>query len=593
MGKLDKTKKAIGVDKIDEKDRKEMFEKFQSAGGKIIRDEEEPQPPTSKSKPSIKTRPSTKYQPKEGSTESSSKGSKFFSSGGDNSSSQSKPNELVDKELGNFLNRMIIKFKCWANKITPFGSSSLLPSFMSELNLEFRAAIMEFRLSANDILGNPEYSPKIAKALDKFSPLFVELIGRAGKVYDQAEITELMDDYNNMPENPVPIRKVQAQLYSIFKKLYYLYPFQSTYKKAIIAAYDTLQKLENKPAMIYATKKKNALAAVSTVFDRFFEKLYLAVIRNENKNIPMISLYMESILEIREDEKPGKRKAGEELPENAGGPAPKEANQEEEKKEEQKAESLDPDLERGLAMMKEISIEALRKKHDPRNELAEMPDADKCFLAYIYYKEFDYEYSIILTTKKINIQPTTINGNKIDHKAKLLGVFELSRGCADQFKIYLDIFKEYSKMKSSPGSNYIEYSKKLSQVETRRGQQSRTVRATIRDYMEKANASLQSLIEDMNGPKQIVANINDVLSFDSVESRKKLNKKTVKDGIYDAYCFSYALAYRLSEPKGDLYGGILELTPEQMQSIYGRAIVGESPLVHKTTNLEDENPLAQ
>lgn len=598
MGSLDKTKKAIGLDKIDEKNRKEMFEKFQSAGGKIVKEKEEAPPSNTKPKPSVKTRPATKFQEKGGSgSEKGSSGYGKYASSSADSIEQSKTySSLIDDELGNFLNRMIVKFKCWANKITPFGSSNLQPNFLSELNLEFRGAIMEFRLASNELLGNPEHSPKIAKALDKLSPIFVELIGRAGKVYEQSEIMELLDDYSNMPESSVPIRKIQRPLYSIFTKLYYLYPYQATYKKAISAAYDTLQRLENKPAMIYATKKKNTLSAVATIFDRFFEKLYLAVIRNENKNIPMISLYMENLLNIQEDEKPGKRKAGEDLPLNSGGsPAPE---VEEETPEEVKEEILDPDLERGIAMLKETSIEGLRKKHDPRNELIEIPDSDKCFLAYLYYKEFDYEYSIVLTTKRINIQPTSINGNKIDHKAKLLGVYELSRGCTDQFKIYMDICKEHNKVKSAPGVNYIEYSKKLSQLETRKGQQSRNARSAIKDYIEKANTAFQGLMEDMKGEKQIVANMDEVLSFDSVETRKKLNKKQVKDCIHDAYCFSYGLAYRLSEPNGDLYGGVLELSPEQMQVIYGRAIVTDSDSVSNlqkpgTTNYEDENPLAQ
>jgi hypothetical protein len=598
MGNLDKTKKAIGIDKIDDKNRKEMFEKFQSAGGKIIKEKEVP-PPSNKSKPSVKTRPSTKFQDKGDSRSSSEKGSSSsfggnYASGMSDSIQQSKAySSLMDDEMGNFLNRMIVKFKCWANKITPFGASHLVPQFMSELNLEFRGALMEFKLASNELLANPEFSPKIAKALDKLSPIFIELIGRAGKIYDQGEIMELLDDYNHIPENTVPIKKVRVPLYSIFTKLYYLYPYQSTYKKAIAAAYDTLQRLENKPAMIYATKKKNTMAAISTVFDRFFEKLYLAVIRNENKNIPMISLYMENLLNIEEEEKPGKRKIGEELPLNAGG-TPKEEEQAPAEEEEKVEEALDPELSKGLELLKESSIEGLRKKHDPRNELVELSDSDKCFLAYLYYKEFDYEYSIVLTTKRINIQPTSISGNKIDHKSKLLGIYEHSRGCMDQFKIYQDIYKEYIKVKNAPGANYIEYSKKLSQLETRRGQQSRNARSAIRDYIEKANTAFQALIDDMNGEKQIVANLDEVLSFDSVETKKKLNKKAVKDCIQEAYQYSYGLAYRLSEPNGDLYGGVLELTPEQMQIIYGRAIVSESSLDNSNPQnpAENENPLA-
>ena len=76
----------------------------------------------------------------------------------------------------------------------------------------------------------------------------------------------------------------------------------------MLTAYEVLQRLENKPAIIYATKKKKISSEISVVFDKMFEKLYYILIRNENKNIPMVSLYMENLLNILESEKPGKER---------------------------------------------------------------------------------------------------------------------------------------------------------------------------------------------------------------------------------------------------------------------------------------------
>jgi hypothetical protein len=47
---------------------------------------------------------------------------------------------------------------------------------------------------------------------------------------------------------------------------------------------------------------------LADVFDKMFEKLYYILIRNENKNIPMVSLYMENLLNILESEKLAKKK---------------------------------------------------------------------------------------------------------------------------------------------------------------------------------------------------------------------------------------------------------------------------------------------
>lgn len=40
MAEFDKTKRSIGVNNLDDKARKEMFNKFQSAGGKVINEKD-------------------------------------------------------------------------------------------------------------------------------------------------------------------------------------------------------------------------------------------------------------------------------------------------------------------------------------------------------------------------------------------------------------------------------------------------------------------------------------------------------------------------------------------------------------------------
>ena len=224
--------------------------------------------------------------------------------------------------------------------------------------------------------------------------------------------------------------------------------------------------------------------------------------------------------------------------------------------------------------MGEVSIEQLRRKYDQRNELLEVPDTDKALLTYLFFKEFDYEYSFVLTTKKINVKPSNVNGTKVDNKQRLLNVYELTRPCMEQFKIYVDVFKEQAMHKANPGTNYIEASKKTTGLEQKRSQQSRNVRVTIKDYIEKSYDSFNMLIEDMKGPAEIVGNMEEIIVFDSIESKKRLHKKQVKQCIMEAYCYSYAFASRLAEG-GDLYGGLIELTPEEMLASFGKDLSGE------------------
>ncbi len=567
MGEFDKTKKAIGVGGMDEKSKAEMFKKFQTAGGQVVKEKQNAEKlASSKSGPNIRQGTSPHRQQS--------------SSGGSNSpKSQSKEKtevkltakeiqKLQEAEMGNFLNRFIVKFKCWMSRVTSFGSTDILPAFMSELNLNGKKALMEFNMVGNDIFGNPDTGNKVTKELDKITPLYVELLARGHKLYDSGELADLFETYLAATDLPVPIQKVSAPIYSLFKKLYYMYPFQSAYRKAMTAAYEALQKIEGKPALIYTVKKKKVNQEIDSLFGPIFDKLYLAILRNENKNIPLNSILMEEILGITQEEKPGVRQIGEGIPESAGGVVEeaKEAADKEDKKEEPPQETS-KELTYGKRLMTMYTLEQLKKKHDPRGEYSDIPDNDKAFLTYLYFKEFDYEYSFVLTTKKIDLKPTQINGVKVDYRQRLQDIYEITRPCMEQFKIYQDVCRELAKHKQNPGSNYIEASKKTTGLEQKRSQQSRSARNIIKEFIEKSKDGLAVLISDMKGKKEIVGNMDAVLVFDAMEARKRLNKKQVKNCVMEAYCYAAAFFQRMNE--GDLFGGVVELSPEEMERSFG------------------------
>nr|WP_246836467.1 hypothetical protein [Leptospira levettii] len=550
-----------------------MFNKFKSAGGEVIKEKTPAKDDDNKkSRPEPKVRQSTVSR----GIEDNRQGNRGGSGGGspskqDSSSSKSQLDSKAqyEKEISSFSARFSIKLKCWLARVTSFGSSDLTPKFMHDFSIRGKQALIELQYSGNELLANQQYSPQLSKALDRINPLLIELLAMGQKLYNGPELTDITEPIMTAPESPVAIERVRNQIYSLFKRMYILYPYQETLKKSFSQAYDELQKLEGKPALIYANKKRKVLQEIDTLFDGFFDRLYLVVIRAENKNIPLISRYMENLLGITPEDKPGQRKSGENVP--GGKPVETKEDKEAENanKEEEKEEEVPLSKEQayGLRLMQMYSIPKLRKKFDPKNEYANIPDADKALLALFYFYEFDDEYSFVMTTKKIDIKPGSINGVKVDYRQKMLDIYESTRTIIDQFRIYHDILRELEKHKANPGANYIEASKKLTGIEQKRTGQSRTVRMAIKDFSLKSRDSLLTLIKDMKGKKEIVANMNDLLTLDSMESRKRLNKKPVKQCIMEAYCYLLALHDRIET--GDLFGGLVELTPEQMKSSFG------------------------
>ncbi|TGL07558.1 hypothetical protein [Leptospira levettii] len=589
MGDFDNTKRAIGVGKLDDSQRKDMFNKFKSAGGEVIKEKTPAKDDDNKkSRPEPKVRQSTVSR----GNEDNRQGNRGGSGGGspskqDSGSSKSQLDSKAqyEKEISSFSARFSIKLKCWLARVTSFGSSDLTPKFMHDFSIRGKQALIELQYSGNELLANQQYSPQLSKALDRINPLLIELLAMGQKLYNGPELTDITEPIMAAPESPVAIERVRNQIYSLFKRMYILYPYQETLKKSFSQAYDELQKLEGKPALIYANKKRKVLQEIDTLFDGFFDRLYLVVIRAENKNIPLISRYMENLLGITPEDKPGQRKSGENVP--GGKPVETKEDKEAENanKEEEKEEEVPLSKEQayGLRLMQMYSIPKLRKKFDPKNEYANIPDADKALLALFYFYEFDDEYSFVMTTKKIDIKPGSINGVKVDYRQKMLDIYESTRTIIDQFRIYHDILRELEKHKANPGANYIEASKKLTGIEQKRTGQSRTVRMAIKDFSLKSRDSLLTLIKDMKGKKEIVANMNDLLTLDSMESRKRLNKKPVKQCIMEAYCYLLALHDRIET--GDLFGGLVELTPEQMKSSFG--VESESAKENNSPDVSD------
>lgn len=211
MGDFDNTKRAIGVGKLDDSARKDMFNKFVSAGGEIVK-EKQPQKEddTKKGRPEPKVRQSTVSRGGEDSRSGSRGGNQNKSDSG-SARSQADSKAQYEKEISSFSARFGIKLKCWLARVTPFGSSDLTPKFMHDFSIRAKQALIELQYSGNELLANQQYSPQLSKALDKINPLLVELLAMGQKLYNGPELTDITDPIMVAPESPVAIERVKIQ----------------------------------------------------------------------------------------------------------------------------------------------------------------------------------------------------------------------------------------------------------------------------------------------------------------------------------------------------------------------------------------------
>ena len=567
---FDRTRKAIRSDNLDQAARRSMIDRLKEAGGEVKNERAlRPDPPPGsggRGRPGAGGGGPDRKMPSDLARERLRQESE--------TRAQARRSMMeAEQEATSFMARIGIKIRCRLSGLTPFGRSLVYPRFMSRLNLDAKRAVMECNILAKDLFAsNAEIGRTIIKELDKKQPLYVELIERAADLYNPTEIGDLTSPYNASPSTPVPLDAIRAPLFSFLRKLYYLKSFQETYLTAVDTAIGFQQQLEKKQTGLYASKRKKIASDWKALMNDVYPSLVLLAQRAELKRAEPGTRLFEDMLGIVDENRLGRRQAG-----NPVGKLEEEKPASEtEQKEDPQVEAEEPeaeaprDLQIGMQLMKALSLPDLRKKHDARNELSALQDNDKVLLAHLFLREFESEYSFLLTTQKIQLNAAYVQGKKVDYHQRLADLFEQVRPTVDSFKQYAHQTQEYARvLGEGQGQNYVEHAKRVQILENRRGASGRETRVAIKSFVEKVHLTLASLLEDIRTKSgKVVLNPTEVLKFDiQIEGRRKMQGRSVEDALQEAYSYALALATRIDS--GDLFGGVIEMSDEDFNRAFG------------------------
>ncbi len=576
---FDRTRNAIGADRIDDSERRTMLEKFKSAGGQVLSEKELRRQQAEKESLSKGRGGSASKRPMLPSEIEREKRRKEAA----RKDAQSKDAERAVKNYSGFFTVLFIKLRAAMNGVAPFGGKEVNPAFMSALAIDLKQALVELNLVGNDLfLQNPAIGKKIVVALDSTNPLLMETLEYSHRLYNAELYNRLLDTYAGNPNIPVPFSRIDQPLKAVFKQLYILYPFQGTLRKAFETASSvyTANVTNQEQVAAFEQKKKRLSRDLRTIFQVIFPKMMLLIQRMDGVEYPPFSGLLEKAIDLRLDEKLGQRKKGQETSydaahsktaedKTAAANSSSEGNQAEEKEEEDNPILNTREYQYGKGIMDAMAPPRLKEKYDPQKKINFIQLNDKVYLAYLFFQEFDYEYSFVLTTNKIKINVDYSAGVKVDHKKELTDIYDEARGIFRAFEKYTESVLEYEKLKKNKmSSNYIEQSKLETKALGRVDIEARNTRALIRNFMDKVTKALGKLIADMKGEKLIIGNMDETIVFDAaMERKKRLNGKPVQNCILEAYSYALALRERLST--GDLFGGHIQMTPEEMIKSFG------------------------
>jgi hypothetical protein len=558
MDKVDKTKENIGISGLDDSTKKDLFDRFQKAGGQVV-DEK------SKRKNLVIDRNSQKALQKrldghkDKIRQDALKGKKTAVAP---ARPKSQPEKKFSEPKGSALARLMIRVRLSFYGIAEFSGLYFKLKFLERFNNVIKPAIMELQMIYLEIFRkNPKFGNEVIQSLDKADPIYYELILMVSDLYDKMIIDQIVDQYINFPDVPKKVSELKDQLMSLYRRLYILRRYQNLIIASFEKAVDLLQKIdrEGKISGLSAMKRK-VRSSISTLYYKLIPKLHWLFCFYYGKKYDIFDTSIEGILSIKPSDKPGNRKRKkdeEEVP----------VEEEVEIDQDGEKDPVPDHVKNGLKLMYELNMQTLRKDFDKYGRFSAASDGDKVLICYLLFHEFDNEYSIILTTNKIRYNVSYSSKGMVDYRNVLRGLYDEMRKCEESFKNYTDILDNFDKIKNEkPSSNaqYIEYTKRLEMLKKKKTASGRDSMKMVKDYTDRMLVTLEELVQDFEGQHTIVENPQDVLVFEShIEGLKKLNGKKVYEAILTVYQFASALSYRLG-PEGDLSGNI-EFKPEEME----------------------------
>lgn len=593
-GKLDKTKDNIGVSKLDEKTRKNLFEKFVESGGKVVDEKAERRRLTidrEKQKQYLKrveTRPENKRVKKESTRDPEQKTIVT-------AKSNVKPGSgAMDLFLGRLKLRLKLKFL----GITGFNGYYFNNRFFRKFNNIYKPALMDIQIMFLEIFRkNPSAGRSITAKLDSMKPLYFELIEMIGNCFDKITADQILEQYVNFPQLPKKTLELKDQILSLYKTLFILNQFENSILSAFERAIDYYSKSGDKTADSRFAMTRRIRNDIFIIFHKLFPRLHLLFCMYQGAYYEVYDADIDGIMGVSEADKPGNRQLAKYFNEitSSSEEAGKENVSEQDAEEDEAETERFKAIRTGLEIMSSLDMALLRKDYDRQHLFENVSDGDKVFITYLLFNEFDREYSFILTTNKIKFRTDFVARTKVDFRATLNSLYDKMRKSTDSLREYAEELGNYEKSRSEKPSNssqYIEFTKRLEVLENKKKTLGKNALSVVREYMMEVAQELRTLLDDMNTHQIFVENPQEELVFDPlIEGEKKINGKKIYEALFIIYCYALAFAYRLSQD-GDLSGD-LEFKKEELDQIKGQpneqsAAKQESPDKKKEKSVLEE-----
>ncbi len=555
----------IGINKLNESERKKLFEKFVKAGGQVVKE---------KKKHYLNfDRERQKQLIKKLEKRSSPSNSKSSIKKEVESTLEERRKNLQKKNKGGLFT---LYLKGLFQGIITLSGQNISKRFFKFLKYEAMPVLDRLDIVINIIISSKsELLEKIIEELDKMGEEYTDVFENMIQFYNEEEFNGILYFYENPQYKKVPLKLIEKPVKKIFKKLYILKDYLNLIYPSLKTALIITAREKRWDKKILTDRVLKARIGVDLITKQLLPKLYTLTLLYIKRNVPIHSKIIEKYLGITREDKIGYHKIEEVINKNKKDfskyfTSTAEVTQKKNENvliksfkdlTEEDIDKLDieEDITNGFKLMKKIDINSIQEFDINNTVINNLAPNDKILELFILLKEFEKEYSFILTSHRIIIKPIYENNKRVDYKDKMNLLYSQLSDLYELINEYADIVKSLKEIENDNMMEPLNKYNRITAMEGRRSKLGFEIRKNAKKYFGEVYSVFTRLITDYETQKRIIENPEDILNFNvEIEGEKKLHGKKIIEALKSASDYLSAILYRL-EDGGDLSGLTLEL----------------------------------
>lgn len=555
MSSIDDIKKKLNIDEMDKETRSKMFNKFIEKGGKVIEEKQKRQTLNINREKQRLINEKLKKRQEELNKKYSQTRDRF-----NESQSQSYSSRKIKHRLFNYLNGIINGYFSFSKKFNKKFSRLVIEEFhniLSTLNYLTGTLVnldMEKRIEAIEFL-------------NKNAPYTFELIMRIfdlNKVSSINRIQIYFQKYNN-----VLCPEIISDIKVLYKDMVIIYPYWESIKESIWKGLLIVHQLTGKEPMV---AKQKIYKFIDSIFSIFLPAFHWTLAYNLGVKVPFDYQSMYTFVDVKPEEELGVL-TKQLLEEKKKFLEQKEKEKEERKKaleesvEKKEMEKIPKHTQKGLELIDNI-IEKGLSKYKSDSELSIFEKNEKMLYFYLIFKEFDKEYSFILTTSQIKLTPRLEFGKRIDIKAEFEELTIKQSEINNFIKEYLSLIEQQKSIELNFKNAPLAMQQKVNIVKSKKMQIFNEIKGRASYFFKKLENALQRLILDYQKDKLLLQNGEDLLHFQlELGENKKFENVKIINAIAVAFSFVSGIYYYLNFDKLSQKGLYIEGVKDSEKNI--------------------------